>query len=150
MDIGDAVPQVIILIETFWGYDDCGDDDFNTTTASGMQTNNFDDAQQTSLPSEATIQVLKTFFDGIEDQMDVEDELLFGRPDDTSSVVSDLSQVPTESTSSASSSSSFRGWIPSFLLDLDEYGNSWNGWMVLPVDERNRHVVTTTDPPSYP
>ena len=125
MDIGDAVPQVIILIEKFWGYSDCGDDDDFNTTASGKQETYYDDdAQQTSLPSEATIQVLKTFFDGIEDQMDVEDELLFGRPEDTSSVVSDLSQVTAESTVSASSSSTFQGWITSFLLDFDDNGNS--------------------------
>lgn len=116
MDLDDAIPQVIILIEQFWGYD-TDDDDF--TVGSGV----LEYAEQSNLPSEATIQVLKTFFDGIEDQMDVEDELLCGRPEEASSVVSDLSPATRSTATSSSSSSSFQGWIPSFLLDGDEIDN---------------------------
>jgi hypothetical protein len=109
-----AIPQVIVLIEQHWGFDDDdvnkNDDDAYEEAADSSKMlvvveQQQHQHQQSPRPSEATIQVLKMFFDGIEDQMDVEDELLFGRPDETSSVVSDLSVVTTSTTDSSSSSS---------------------------------------------
>jgi hypothetical protein len=105
-----AIPQVIVLIEQHWGFDDedvhNNDDDAYEEIADSSKLVVVEQQQQASpRPSEATIQVLKMFFDGIEDQMDVEDELLFGRPDDASSVLSDLSVATTSTTDSSSSSS---------------------------------------------
>jgi hypothetical protein len=107
-----AIPQVIVLIEQHWGFEDedvnKNDDDAYEEAADSSKmlvVVEQQHQQQSPRPSEATIQVLKMFFDGIEDQMDVEDELLFGRPDETSSVVSDLSVVTTSTTDSSSSSS---------------------------------------------
>jgi hypothetical protein len=100
MNLDAAIPQVIVMIEQHWGFDALDNEEEHNTTASSMVA-----PEQPSRPSEATIQVLRMFFDGIEDQMDVEDELLFGRPEETSSIVSDLSVVTT-CTGTCSSSTS--------------------------------------------
>jgi hypothetical protein len=105
-----AIPQVIVLIEQHWGFYDedvnkNDDDAYEEAADSSKMLVVVEQQHQSPRPSEATIQVLKMFFDGIEDQMDVEDELLFGRPDEASSVVSDLSVVTTSTTDSSSSSS---------------------------------------------
>jgi hypothetical protein len=113
-DLEDAaIPHLIVLVQQHWGFDDedhyvdnHDDDAFDTAYSSKGGEHLVALEQQLSpRPSEATIQVVKMFFDGIEDQMDVEDELLFGRPEEVSSIVSDLSVVTTSTTDSSSSSS---------------------------------------------
>jgi hypothetical protein len=112
-DLEDAaIPHLIVLVQQHWGFDDedhyvdnHDDDAFDTAYSSkGGEQLVPVGPKPSPRPSEATIQVVKMFFDGIEDQMDVEDELLFGRPEEVSSIVSDLSVVTTSTTDSSSSS----------------------------------------------